>query len=348
MNKTEINKLNHIVKTFSGSLAYGTNIATSDTDYRGIFCADESVIRSPFFNINEVCDESEEDTKLYELSNFMKLYVDMNPNILELLWVRPQSIVETSEAYQYLVENRNDMLSKKVAFTFTGYASQQLKRIKGHNKWLNNPQPIEPPNKYDYFKLIFSFNDNKKANFKYLDQTNRYSLNHWGDNLYSVIEIDDTFNEFITHGVINSVPTNNDIQPLYVFKFCDKEYRQAQEQHKNYWSWSKNRNVTRHATELEHGYDTKHAMHIVRLMRMGKEILEDGVVNVYRPDHQELLDIRNGKWSLTELLEYADYMDDLVRNKLYKTSFLPKTVDLHKANNILLNTQDICWSGIDK
>jgi hypothetical protein len=47
-------------------------------------------------------------------------------------------------------------------------------------------------------------------------------------------------------------------------------------------------------TELvdKFGYDTKHAMHLVRLIRMAKEILIEGVVHVYRDDREELMDIR--------------------------------------------------------
>ncbi|AEZ66297.1 hypothetical protein phiTE_131 [Pectobacterium phage phiTE] len=38
----------------------------------------------------------------------------------------------------------------------------------------------------------------------------------------------------------------------------------------------KNRNAARHELEEKFGYDTKHAMHLVRLLRMSQEILETG------------------------------------------------------------------------
>jgi len=56
----------------------------------------------------------------------------------------------------------------------------------------------------------------------------------------------------------------------------------------------------------EYGYCTKNAMHLVRLLRMCREILETGIVRVKRPDAEELLAIRNGKWTLKELCEYAE------------------------------------------
>jgi len=61
--------------------------------------------------------------------------------------------------------------------------------------------------------------------------------------------------------------------------------------------------------EKEFGYDGKHAMHLVRLLRMGFEIISTGQVVVTRPDAEELLEIRNGSWPLEQLLEYATAME---------------------------------------
>src|SRR6478736_4334230 len=54
------------------------------------------------------------------------------------------------------------------------------------------------------------------------------------------------------------------------------------------------------------GYCTKNAMHLVRLLRMCREILETGQVRVKRADAAELLAIRNGAWTLEELVKYAE------------------------------------------
>ena len=130
---------NLIVEHLAGSHAYGTNIATSDLDKRGIFCAEAINIRTPFFPIREVTMQDEEDGKLYELTQFMNLYVGMNPNIVETLWVDPAHILTKHEAYDYLRANAaQQLLNKKAAFTFSGYAISQLKRIKGHGKHISH------------------------------------------------------------------------------------------------------------------------------------------------------------------------------------------------------------------
>jgi uncharacterized protein len=133
----ELMRDNMLVKHYAGSHAYGTNIASSDVDFRGIFIADPVNIRTPFYPIKEVDDSSEEDTKFYELFQFMKLTLDCNPNVVETLWIAEQDIVHSTPAYDMLREAAPKLLSSKIAFTTSGYALSQLKRIKGHNKWIN-------------------------------------------------------------------------------------------------------------------------------------------------------------------------------------------------------------------
>ena len=126
-----------LISHVAGSKAYGTNIATSDTDVRGIFTAPKKSILTPFYPVREVTGEGE-DCKYYELNNYMKLYLEMNPNILETLWIDKSSIIDATPEYWKLREVGQTLLTSKVAFTFSGYAMAQLKRIKGHNKHINN------------------------------------------------------------------------------------------------------------------------------------------------------------------------------------------------------------------
>ena len=125
---------NKIVTHYAGSHAYGTNTPTSDVDIRGIFCADKIQIVTPFFPIREVTVEDQEDSKLFEVRNYLKLYLDANPNILETLWVPDDKIIETTQEYELLKQHRQSLLSSKVAFTYSGYAVAQMKRLVNHHK----------------------------------------------------------------------------------------------------------------------------------------------------------------------------------------------------------------------
>lgn len=68
---------------------------------------------------------------------------------------------------------------------------------------------------------------------------------------------------------------------------------------------------------------------------MCREILETGEVNVWRPDAQELLDIRNGGWSYEQLIEFADEQDADI-NELYKSSPLPKRANQHRLDKLCI------------
>src|SRR6185436_3832728 len=89
----------------------------------------------------------------------------------------------------------------------------------------------------------------------------------------------------------------------------EKKYRAAMKHWESYETWKSQRNPTRAELEREHGYDTKHAMHLVRLMRMGLEILERGELLVRRDDAAELVKIREGALPFDDLLATAAQLE---------------------------------------
>lgn len=350
----DFNNHHTIVKCLSGSRAYGTNTPTSDTDIRGIFCAPEVCIRTPFFPVKEINLADEEDGKMYELTNFMKLFVDQSPNILELMFVDEGDVLESTDVYQYLREQAPSLLSKKTAFTFSGYAMGQLKRIKGHNKWINNPQPEAKPTQKDFLRLVHSYMNSPVAGHEhFMDMLHGMdefcTLIPYGGNVYAVIENYKNGGMFNKDGSLrkleySQIPDEDkNKKPMLIVKYLQEEHKQAVEKHQNYWDWKKNRNETRHQLEVDYGYDTKHGSHIVRLMRMAEEVLTEGTIHVKRPDAKELLAIRNGAWTYEEMLAWATEKDELIRGKLYKESRLPKSVDLSVASKILIAAQNMCW-----
>ena len=106
-------------------------------------------------------------------------------------------------------------------------------------------------------------------------------------------------------------------------KFREHEFDVALKKYNQYLTWKKNRDPSRAALEEKYGYDCKHAMHLMRLLRMGQEILETGEVNVLRPDREELLQLRNGEWSYEKLIDEAEVAEQQL-NYLYENSPLQK------------------------
>jgi len=347
----ELMKENLLVKHYAGSKAYGTSLPTSDTDFRGIFVADPVNIRTPFYTIKEVDDTTEEDTKLYELFQFMKLSLDCNPNVIETLWVDESSITHTTPAYEHLRAHRHALLSSKIAFTTSGYALSQLKRIKGHNKWINNPQSPDRPKHIDYISLVHNFTGVKTFKVDLRDYANDHRLVPFSSDVYGLFPAKgySPFNH--ETGALNSDYEGDSHElgvPLFIIKFNRSVYETAKETWSHYWDWKKNRNEKRSELEEKFGYDTKHAMHLVRLLRMGVEALETGEIVVLRPDAQELLAIRNGSWTYEEVVEYAEMMDAKVRDELYPKTTLPKKPDIKLAAKLVMETQDIVWNTTNK
>lgn len=339
-------KENMLVKHLAGSRAYGTSLPTSDIDYRGIFAADPINILTPFFTVRESSDSEEEDTKLYELTHFFKLCVDCNPNIIETLWVEDEDIEFRTPAYDFLREHRTELLSSKIAHTTSGYAIAQLKRIKGHNKWITNPQREEPPRQVDYLSLVQYFGEDKILALNPYAYQFDHRLVPYGGDIFGVYSAKgyQTFSDDFTLNTAFEDKNRHELGvPLMIVKFNQREYKLAKEKHKQYWTWKKNRNEARSELEEQFGYDTKHAMHLVRLLRMGVEALEQGVILVKRPDAEELLAIRDGKWTYEECVAYAEKMDKRIHGELYKNSVLPRKVNLHRAAEILMETQKLVW-----
>lgn len=353
MDKQQMIKDNLVCEVLTGSQAYGTSLPTSDRDTRGIFAAPEICIRTPFYPVKEVEDKSKEDTKFYELTNFMKLLVDQNPNILELLWVDEEDVLFSTPTYEHLRANRGNLLSSKLAHTFSGYAISQLKRIKGHNKWINNPQPEDRPLQKDFISVVYNMTQTKLWNK--IVPTDGFVARSLGGDMYALYQIYD-MSEAVgaprswIDGNGNPNPRPNEFwqdsmemtNPDLLVKVNTTHYKAACENWTHYWDWKKNRNEQRSELEERFGYDTKHAMHLIRLLRMGKEALSTGVVLVKRPDAQELLSIRHGAWSYEDLVAYAEQLDLEVK-AMYETTHLPRSVHPLIAATLLMQLQDMEW-----
>lgn len=345
MNVQELAEKHKIFQTLTGSHVYGTSLPTSDTDYRGLFSIPRHLLLDPFFSCEEV-EVKGQDSKIYELQNFFRLLVDNNPNILELLWIPEKFWTFKHPVMDLLIQNRQKFLSSKCKHTFSGYARQQWHRIKGHLKWISNPQPEQPPSLHKFVRFIDSAGFTHSPGDKPLSFYAGLSATKINEITYCLW--DDPSGR-LKRGFLTSdsqtAPSFIDIDgkkleeinPVFVGNalIAIDEYKEQLKKHSQYWEWRRNRNKARSELEGKHGYDTKHALHLVRLYRMGLEILQHGEVRVVRPDAQELLGIRNGDWSYDQLIAYGEQMDQELE-RLYQTSSLPHSVDRNMAATLYL------------
>lgn len=87
----------------------------------------------------------------------------------------------------------------------------------------------------------------------------------------------------------------------------------------------------------KYGYDTKFAMHTIRILETAKEFFRDGILTVYRENDRELLlDYRNGKYSLDQWIKHIDQQMIDVKKEITKT-LLPKEPNVKRINEIAMS-----------
>jgi len=97
---------------------------------------------------------------------------------------------------------------------------------------------------------------------------------------------------------------------------------------------------------VQHGYDTKNAAHLVRLLRMGIEALTEGHIYVFRHDAEELKAIKKGEWTLQQVHDEANRLFK-VMEMAYVNSKLPARPDEERAEKILMEIISESWRKQD-
>jgi hypothetical protein len=274
-----------------GSQALGTNTPESDLDVDGI-CIPPKRYFTGYLHRFEQAVQHEPDVVIYDLRKYFQLAADCNPNVIQAMWVDPSDYLFIDDFGRWLIQHRADFLSRKVKHTFSGYAFAQLKRIKTHRKWLLNPPKDKPGRKaFGLPETTLVSADQRGA----IEALGPMALQQVGVNVMQVYE-------------------------------RERAYHNAMTEWSQYLNWKKTRNPKRAELEAKFGYDCKHAMHLVRLMRMCREILATAKVQVRRPDWEELLAIRNGAWEYDQLVEWAEQQDSEL-TELTNISPLPQAPD---------------------
>jgi len=101
-----------------------------------------------------------------------------------------------------------------------------------------------------------------------------------------------------------------------------------------------------HRAELEelHGYDTKYAMHVIRLYGEAKELMETGRITLPRPNRDELIEIRKGKYRLSEIQKLAAQLEAEAL-AAGERSRLPDQVDRRAISELITQVQLGFWEG---
>jgi len=286
---------NIILLTTAGSYSYGTNNEESDIDIRGICIEREN----EYWGLSkfEQYDDKKTDTVIYGFSKIINLLLNNNPNIMELLGTNDEHIFIIKNAGKQLKDNAGLFLSKKVFNSFGGYATAQLRRLQNALVRDNYPQKVKEnhilgsiQSQFHHFEDVYQ--KFTSGNIKlYTDKSDKKDF---AEEIYIDINL--------THYPLR------DLKNIYSdMSNVIKDYESLN--HRN------NKKDTRHLN--------KHAMHLIRLLIMGTEILEKKVIHTYRSmDRDFLLNIRNGKYTYEEIFEIVDKLEEKFKYA-YGNSDLP-------------------------
>lgn len=255
-----------------GSHSYGTNIESSDEDFKGICLPSKEY----FLGFTKKFEQAElkapnPDVVIYDIRKFFNLSAGCNPSLIEILHTDSSDHLFISPIGQEIIDHKNDFLSKRAKFTFSGYAIAQLHRIKTHRKWILNPVN-EPPTRLSLGlpeqtlipkdQLAAAFSDIQK-------ELDRFQFNFM-ENLEesSKIEIRSTMMEMLAELKITSDQhwesaarkiglSDNFIEIMQ----RERQYTNAKRNWDQFQNWKKTRNPARAALEEKFGFDAKHAMH---------------------------------------------------------------------------------------
>ena len=123
-----------------GSVAHGMYVPQSDPDsiddkdVMGIYIAPLEHYLG--FGREDVYEkwEGEWDCVFYEVRKFIGLLLNCNPNVLSLLWLKPNGIIYENAFGAQLREHRDLFVTRKAYHSFSGYAHAQFKKMISFNQ----------------------------------------------------------------------------------------------------------------------------------------------------------------------------------------------------------------------
>lgn len=300
---------NLMLLSYAGSISYGTNTPDSDIDVRGVFCTLKELMGHTE-NGQYVSDDC--DTTIYEFRKFCKLLSSCNPNTIELVGLNPEHYLYISPVGQQLLDNYDMFLSRRAVTSFGGYAGQQLNRLENALARDRLKQAkVEEHLKRSMYSAVMKFNGLSGADFKLeIDTSDRVDLDV---ELFCDLSLKSV-------SVRDLVELTSDLQNvLRTYKKFGKSRTMKDDKHLN-----------------------KHAMHLVRLLLTGSELLETGKVNTYRgKDRDLLMSIRMGEYMAEDGIYKQEFYDDLVTPLMSRFEYaaentsLPDEPDKHRIEDFI-------------
>lgn len=328
-----------LFEAVSGSRSFGTDHAGSDTDIRGVFIAPASFLGG-LETIEQVSDEKS-DIVYYELGRFVSLLLANNPNIIELLYTPLDCVRFQHEALALL--KPEVFLSKLCRQTFGNYAMGQIRKARGLNKKIVNPEPEERKHLREFCHVLAGQGSVALADWLRDHQLSEddcalTAVNH-APGIYALFYLPEgrgVFSKKADQAILcSSVPKES--KPL-VWLHCNMDaFKQHCRAHREYWKWVALRNEERYETNTSHGrgYDSKNLMHTLRLLEQAIEIAREGKIILPRPNAEWLKEVKSGRYDYDDLLKIAEERHEEME-EAFRLSDLREKPDREEVSGLLL------------
>lgn len=296
-----------ILTAYRGSIAHNMYVPKNDPKHIDDIDIIGVAIGEPnhYLGLHEWGSRGTKETKQgqwdcvwYEIRKAVSLLLQGNPNILSILWLRREHYIDIREQGARLIANRELFVGKHVYNSFAGYASAQLLKMESR----------DPAGLRDYIAVTAEL---KKRGAH---------PNHKGEE----IAYPDGHDAAMGEGQ-NAAATSTEVL------LARLRHYQKKGDNIGYLGDKRKQLV------VEVGYDSKNAAHCIRLLRMAKEFLSTGSMDVYRTnDREELLEIKAGKWPLVRIKELAEHLFAEMKATM-ESSPLPPEPDREKVEELLVD-----------
>jgi predicted nucleotidyltransferase len=302
---------NIMLLTLGGSHSYGLNQENSDLDVRGITLERQNELLG--LDIFDQFENKETDTTIYGFRKMIKLLSSCNPNCIEILATNPEHILIMTKEGKLLRDNIELFLSQKASRSFSGYARQQLRRLKNALARDSYTQPEKEEHIFNSINILhlqehYQPFTNEEVKL-YIDKTDR-------EDFETEIFLDINLKHY----------------PLREFKSIHSEMSNVITEYGNLH----HRNRKKDDVHLN-----KHISHLFRLYIMGAEILEGKGVYTYRNNDRDfLLGLKTGKYVINDRYDFIEeLLDPYIKRFEYAKihTELPKEPNYKNINNLMID-----------
>lgn len=284
-----------LVRMQFGSHVYGTNVPTSDLDFKAVHLPDARDILlqrvRPAISVSTKADRTQKNTaddtdfESFVLQKYMALLLEGQTVALTMLFTPDRWLLEQTPTWAEIRANRSLWLHRGVA-AFAGYCRQQANKygIKGSRVAASRAA----------MELFRDMMEHHGAQAKLRD--------HWD----AVVALAGSHEHM---SLVNDVLRDRSDCPVRMLDVCNRKVQEhvtVKEAHKIYKHLFDEYGQRALQAERQEGVDWKAMMHALRVSREAEELLLHHTISYPRPEAELLLQVRKGEKPYRQVAEMLE------------------------------------------